>query len=279
MAKRVRAVDLDTGEILDDLIRLEDGEYVGSQKKRDEFDGKKKLPYKKRINHDKSYVMCYQDPIKEITDRLTLVEAGALAKLLTHMRLRGEGKLTRANKPLKNVDIEKIIGRSKPVTSAILAKLVAVGILEKIREGRSNCYRVNPLYHAMGERHTGGTYAKLYTVKAREVFDDLNLSEAGMFWRIIPYFHYRDYCLAFNPNESDPGLIEYVGRGELAEILEMEPDSVSRLVRKLQGMGVMLATYSNRCARYYIHPDLMDRQYSDSKFTWAVREMFKKHGK
>lgn len=224
------------------------------------------------------WVACYHDTIRDITNDLTLTEAGALIRLLPFLRFKGDGRLIENGKPLKQADIQRIIGRSKANTTAILKRLEELGVITKETSGRSNVYAFNGEFHSYGNVQEGVKFTKLYQYHANEITRDLDLNELGLLYKILPYFHYQTYYLCANPDEPEEDAIEHLTREGLAERIGHEPETVSRLVSRLQSKGVILSTKAVNSVNYLVHPDVMYRQESeDVDYTTFVRKLFAQH--
>lgn len=224
------------------------------------------------------WVACYHDTIRTITRDLTLTEAGALIRLLPFLRFKGDGRLIENGKPLKQADIQRIIGRSKANTTAVLKRLEELGVISKEVSGRSNVYAFNGEFHTYGSVHDGVKFTKLYQYHANEITRDLDLNELGLLYKILPYFHYQTYYLCANPDEPEETAIEHLTRERLADLIGHEPETVSRLVSRLQSKGVILSTKAVNSVNYIVHPDVMYRQETeDVEYTAFVRKLFAQH--
>lgn len=234
------------------------------------------LSSRKRFHHGRNYFVSYNDAVAEIIKDLSLTEAGALIKLLLILQLNGKGRLQKAGKALNKADIARLLGRSRPATNEIIARLTDVNVMYYV----DGCYCIDEKYHTMGSITTNELFTKVYTVRAREIVADLKLNEIGLLYKIIPFFHYSEYYLCVNAN-AKVDIIEYMGREGLADSVDHAPETVSRIVSRLQNAGAILVTGSRNEARYLVHPDLMFRQAegTETKWTWAVRKMFADHAK
>lgn len=235
------------------------------------------LPHKKRFHHGRNYFVSYNDAVSEIIKDLSLIEAGALVKLLLALKIKSEGRLLRAdNTPLNKTDIARLFGRSKSNTNAIVDRLLAIGVLEK--DGAY--FRVNHKYHTMGETIANEVFTKIYTVRARNIIEGLKLNEIGMLYKIIPFFHYSEYYLCVDSN-APKAEIDYMGREGLADAIGHDIATVSKIMSKLQSAGAILVTGTRKEVRYLVHPDLMFRQKEgyESNWTNAVRKLFDDHAK
>lgn len=270
MSKRILPVNPETGEI-------SDKHYVRS---RNQDDAYRQLAEKDRYRlrtTDRHWVASYHDPIEEISKELTLTETGAIIKLLPYMRFKAEGKLIKDGKPLKQADIQRIFKRGKAATIRLLNELTDKGVISVLKEGRSNVYYISAKFHEKGNVRDGDRFTKLYQVRTREITDELALHEAGVLYKILPYFHYSEYYLVDNPNEEDTEKLRYIGRDELADKVGMNRQDLSELVRKLRNKRALMTTYTGRTARYIVHPDLMFRQSLETEWTEAVRKLFESH--
>ncbi|MCG7346374.1 hypothetical protein MHZ92_19910 [Sporosarcina sp. ACRSL] len=234
------------------------------------------LPARKRFHHGRNYFVSYNDAVAEIIKDLSLIEAGALIKLLLTLKMNGDGRIMSAGKSLNKADIARLLGRSRSATNEIIDRLILIGVLISDDTG----FRIDEKFHVMGKMAATEVFTKMYTVRTREIIADLKLSEIGLLYKIIPFFHYSEYYLCVNSN-ADPKNIEYMLREGLAEAIGHAPATVTRLVSRLQSAGAILVTGTRNEARYLVHPDLMFRQAegTETKWTWAVRKMFDDHAK
>lgn len=269
----LRVIDVTTGE-----DRTQEYSLVN----RKQAEGYKQVIEAERyraLTKDRDWVASYNDPIRELTTGLTLTEAGAIIKLLPFLRFKSDGKLIKDGNPLKQADIQRIFKRGKKATMKILDRLKELGVISVIREGRSNTYYISANFHTMGYVRDGEKFTKLYRVKTRDIVADLDLHEVGLLYKILPFFHFTEYYLCDNPDEEDPQVIKHLTREELAERVNLDVDTVTDSVNKLQRKGAILSTKSGRTVRYLVHPDVMFRQKYETDWTRSVRKMFEQHAK
>ena len=269
---RYVAVDYDTGEIAPG--------HVAYVRTRSQDEGYRRAIEKERYilsTTDKHWVASYHDPIRAISEELTLTETGAIIKLIPYMRFRTNGKLIKDGSPLKQADIQRIFKRGKTATREILYTLESKGVISVLKEGRSNVFYISARFHEKGNVDDSARFTKLYQVRTREITDGLDLHEAGILYKILPYFHFSEYYLVDNPNEIDTEKLRYIGRDELAERVGMREHDLTRAVRKLRNKGALMSTESGRTIRYLVHPDVMFRQSTETEWTEAVRKIFEAH--
>lgn len=238
------------------------------------------LPKKKRFHHGRNYVVSYNEAVAGIIRNLSLIEAGAMIKIMLQLRMKGDGKLLKGSlvspESMKKADIARVLGRSKSSTNALVDRLVELDLLEDRADG----FYVNKRFHSMGGSIADEVFTKVYTVRAKEIIDDLKLNEIGMLYKIIPFFHYSEYYLCVEPNVNK-AFIEYIGRETLAERIGHDVGTVSKTMSKLQSAGAILVTGTRKEVRYLVHPDLMFRQAEGHENEWtnAVRKLFEDHAK
>ncbi|MFJ7978448.1 hypothetical protein ACIQZI_22840 [Peribacillus sp. NPDC096379] len=195
------------------------------------------------------------------------------------MKMNGKGLLQKDGKPLKQIDIQNIFGKSKRQTVDIVKRLETLSILIAVKDGRSKLFYINERFHSMGKITREGKFTKLLTTKLREVVKDLKLEQLGFLYKILPYFHYDTCVLSHNPNEQDEKKILFMNRNELSTAINYDVDNITALVKKLEEKGLIMTSRRYGNVLYYVHPDLMYRQANNGdmeKFN-ALRKMFKAH--
>ncbi|QSX18460.1 hypothetical protein [Priestia megaterium] len=259
--------DVKTGEIVEFRIQTEQEKRYLERRQQIEA-------YKQKGKH---FIACYPQELRKINHELSLIEAGAAMRLLGYLRWNKGGKLIDKDEPLEFKDLAKILGRGKTATKAILKRLVSFGLISKSREGRPNAFFINPQFFQFGGKLGSGYFTKLYSVKSRNVVSELTLQEAGMLWKVIPYFHYENYYLCENPDEANPNVISHMTREVLAGHVGHDPKTVSKLMNGLKRKGAIMMTDTRGRKRYIINPDLMYRKDYEDDYTRSVRELFKQH--
>lgn len=267
----IQVVNTSTGEIVSEdytLRHRNSDEAFRTQQEKEKY---------RAYEKGRHWVAGYHDPLRDLIRGLTLIEAGAIVKLLPYLRFKSEGKLLKDGKPLKQSEIQRIFKRGKSATNAILAGLSDAGVISILKEGRSNVFYISADFHTIGSVREGEKFTKLYQVKTREITDDLDLHETGLLYKILPFFHYSEYYLCANPDEDNPEVIEHMDRESLALAIGHEPETVSRCVAKLRHKGALLTTRSGNSVRYLVHPDVMFRQSIETEWTQSVRKLFEQH--
>lgn len=226
------------------------------------------------LNRGRTWVACYHEPIRAIVKQLSLTEAGAIIKLLPYLRFKSGGRLINEGAPLKQKDIQRILGRGRDATIAIIKRLESFGIIDVEKKGRKNEYRFNADYHSIGTVIDDTSFTKLYQVKTREKIKKLSLNQAGMLYKILPFFHYDNYYLCANPDEQDPKVIEHLSREQLAELIGHKPETVSRMMTALRNAGIIMQQRASKSETYIVHPDVMFRRGKETEYTQVIRKQF-----
>lgn len=260
-------IDITTGEIAEGYT-LRRPEQAAFYRNRQAYKDREKGSH---------WVTAYHEAIRDITQDLSLTQAGAIIKLLPYLRFKSEGKLINNGKALKQADIQRIFKRSRNRTAELLTELESLGVIMIVKEGRSNVFYIAAEFHTMGYVAEGVKFTKLYQVKLSEVVDGMELFEVGLLYKILPYFHFSEYYLCANPDEHNVDSIDHLDREALATVIGHEPETVTRLISKLQSRKALLSTKSGRTVRYLVHPDLMFRQQIETEWTRSVRKMFNEH--
>ncbi|OYD06285.1 hypothetical protein [Paludifilum halophilum] len=247
------------------LVDLET-HVVTSKKQRDAYRRKKELEELGIQGRTRSFVLCFHDPIRALMGRLTLDEMGALIKLLPYLKYGEAGDLVHQGKRMDKAAIGKAIGKKQRQTAAILSKLTKEGALIAKKEGRKSVYAVAKEIHTMGEAG-GNMFTKLFQTYAKKQLEKLTTQQAGVLYALLPFFHYRDYILAVNPNETDDDLIEPMNIEEVGKMLGISKASAYRHIGALTREGIMLETRAYGVSTFYVNPDFMFRATRGNEFT------------
>jgi predicted transcriptional regulator len=213
-------------------------------------------------DRDKKHVRIFAEGVNEVQKDLTLIDAGNLYKIMLNVQLNRGGVVEHGkDKPLKQKDMEALLGRSKPATIAAISRLEALGMIRKEKQGRANVYILNEDVIRVGK---GGDkqFIKIFKDKAQKLLDVLTDSEAGLLLKLTPYIHFKTYTLASDPNEPDLKKVRVLNSIELAEQLGIDRDTFKKLSGKLAKKGVVMkySVYGIKNGLFF-NPYLCDRGY------------------
>lgn len=266
-------VDKGTGEY-QDYIPMSSEYRLIHRNSSDAYKEMKRVEELRIKGRGRTWVACYHEPIKSIIKEMSLIEAGALLKLLPYLRFRTEGKITRDGDAMELKEIQQVLGKGKTQTRNILDGLENLKIIYKEKEGRRNAYYISKTFHTMGEVLEGMRFTKLYQARTKEMLDKLKMNEAGILYKMLPFFHYSEYCLCSNPDEEDITKLDMLTREELAVLIGHEPETVSRYINSLVNQNVILKMVSSKSVNYYVHPDVMFRKQTEDEKTEKIRNLF-----
>lgn len=221
------------------------------------------------------FVVCYHRTIKKLIKEVPIECLGVLANLLPYVKYNDEGRLYYEGEPINNKIIAKLIGKSVDRTKKLTAQLVKAGVLLTEKKGRSRVYKLSPEYHVMGEINKNLSFTKFYREAAKSKLKMLTIQQAGLLYAMIPYFHYSTFKLAFNPDEPDPDKVVAMTHKELAEEFNISTDSLTRWMKALMDLSIVLKISDGRVVHYKIHPDIMYRQEEDTDYAEMVRKDFR----
>jgi hypothetical protein len=229
----------------------------------------------------KHFIAGYHSPVREISNKLNFEQLGALMVLLSHLELDSDGFLMNGERKsyLTQVDIQKELGKSRRQTIRILNALVDAEVLIKQTRSGRNVFKVNPEFHSMGAVDNDKHYTKiikntlkgklklLYSVEA----DQLNLTQIGLLYKMMPFFHYNKFWLVHNPNEDDFDKIIPMNQEDLAETLGIAVRNLRPHLNALFRSGVMFRIGSYGGYIYGINPELYYRRSKETPETIAYR--------
>lgn len=267
-----RLVSVD-GEILKEIYEGDSYTSKDQQTVRNNYQS-----YINRINNNNNqWIGCIHDNIKSISNSLSLINAGAIMKLLPYIKFNSNGLLFCNNNPMSTKEIELILNRSTRGTSNILKELIELDVLTIKKKGKINTYYINNKYHTFGKMLKGhSNFTKIFINKIKEVSTLLNLNELGLLYKIIPYFHYEFFSLCSNPDENDITMIDYINKEQLATIVNCNTKVIYNITNKLHNNYLLLTIKSGKQINYIIHPDLMYRKQLDSTTYFETVRQFER---
>lgn len=220
------------------------------------------------------YVNCYHDPIRELNEKLAVNELGAVMKLLPYLKMRSNGQLTLEGKRMGVVEIGKVIGKSQRQATELVKALVKADVLTAAKDGRKNVYNVNERYHTIGHTLKDAYYTKLYQTKTRAEISSVSIQSAGVFYKMLPFFHYAKYYLCANPNEEQPDSLRHLTQTDLAEVINVDRGVVKRAISELSRYGFIMISKTFGATVIMVNPDVMFRQRTVNEYTESIRYQF-----
>jgi DNA-binding MarR family transcriptional regulator len=170
---------------------------------------KKKSKSKRRSDYEDfkyHFIMCDNEEIKSISDKITLEEAKNLMFLLTCLTIKSDGMLVNdRGESLTTKEMEKILKISPSNRKRFLNKMGAIDLIQTKKDKndlRKTIYFINKKFHSMKEA-VKNSFTKIFKERLKEVVTDKRMGNAiGALYKIIPYIHYQTGYVCWNPDED-----------------------------------------------------------------------------
>lgn len=193
------------------------------------------------------YVTYNANEILKLNKELSLNNAGTIMKMLPH--LSSDNSLMMIDVKLEKSDIQYLIDRNPKTTREILRKLIASDILNIVKIEKSNYIHFNDNIHTTSNTKTSKYKLNINTI--RNIGDDLKLNELGLLYKILPFVNLKDYSLINEAGES-------INRNELAALLNIKPDTINILTKKLIDNDIIIVNKNGRCSNYILNKNLFE---------------------
>nr|WP_233168416.1 hypothetical protein [Paenibacillus roseus] len=222
-----------------------------SHKEREGFKGRQ---------HD--FTFADMSEIGTVAAALTTAQCGYLLVLQCHVdyesgRLIGKGSVSLTTTQM--LDILQL-KRKRQTFYDFLDACLAAGIITK--DGVD--YYINPLYHFRGVSQNRAVI-RSYTAKVKQVYREVNATDLGLMYRMLPYVHYGTNALCVNPSEANPRKIRWLNGKELAAIVGIHEKSLSRSLPRMKFGGEYILARLKFGAesdpvRYFFNPNVFYRK-------------------
>lgn len=249
MSKKLRVIDTETGE---DLSH----DYTLRHRNQDESYRQKEYAGGRKYNFTASNM----ETLHEVYGVLTTAQCGYLMLLQCYVNYDG-GTLVNPDGSLMNTSQMRKLLQLERKKSTFYDFMHACVESDIIREtGRT--YSVNPRYHFRGA-FNNQIVVKTYTTKLKEVYREVQASDIGLIYRMLPYVHYKTNALCANPFEHDPLKIRWFNRKELAEALGVDPATLGRRLSKMTFGGEFVIArikFNSTVEKYTFNPSVVYRR-------------------
>jgi hypothetical protein len=249
MTKKLRVVDIETGEDLSQDYTLRHRNQDEAFRRNGYSDGRK---------HD--FTASNMETLHEVYSVLTTAQCGYLMVLQCYVNYDGGTLVNTDDSLMGTAQMRKVLqlDRKKSTFYDFLRDCVSNDI---IRES-DGAYSVNPRYHFRGA-FGNQLVVKTYTTKLKEIYREVQASEIGMIYRMLPYVHYKTNALCDNPFEKDPLKIRWFNRKELAEAIGVDPATLGRRLSKMTFGGEFVIArikFNSTVEKYTFNPSVIYRR-------------------
>lgn len=234
-------------------------------------------------NQDKrEFLKVINDRMNAINKDISLLDAGLLFKLALNLRLGNGSTLVTGKrdaqgriKPLKQSDMQRLLGKSTNGIKKALGRLEALGVIRKEGEGRCSVFYVDERFVCIGKSEESKPFTKVYRVHAKEKLDELTDNEAGLLLKATAYVNHKFLMLTHDPTERDADKAKPLRIKEAAALLGVEESHFSVLLSSLKRKGAV-ATFNTgtKGKAILIHPYLCDRGNDKGEVTELVARHF-----
>ncbi|OKA23409.1 hypothetical protein [Bacillus cereus] len=283
--KLTQYIDTETGEKL--LLEREVMELMRNEER-------KREGYKKKLardnareaarNQDKrEFLKVINDRMSAINKDISLLDAGLLFKLALNLRLGNGSKLVTGKrdaqgklKPLKQSDMQRLLGKSTNGIKKALGRLEALGVIRKEGEGRRSVFYVDENLICIGKSEEAKPFTKVYRVHARDILEGLTDNEAGLLLKATAYVNHQFLMLTHDPTEQDVDKAKPLRIKEAAALLGVEESHFSVLLSGLKRKGAVATFDTGKKGKaILIHPYLCDRGNDKGEVASLVANYFR----
>jgi hypothetical protein len=188
--------------------------------------------------------------VPEVIDKLNTVHLGYLLILQSYIDFDGKITLSRKQMP-------KALGTSDSTFQRFLSVIRAHGIITEL----NGEYYVNKRYHYRGAATSNGVI-KLFTTQLRHVSHELQPSELGFLYKLLPYVHYDTNMICHDPAATEAE-IHFLNKTKIAALVGMDRKQTYKTLDKLKQVGVVAETVregNKRDHRYTLNPYIFFRK-------------------
>jgi DNA-binding MarR family transcriptional regulator len=232
---------------------------------------------------NRGFIKVMNAGIDGLNEELKLIDAGLLFRLSVNMRMESGSMLVGKRdaygkpQPLKQSDLQKVLGKSKAGIKPAINRLVSLGLLRKEKQGRSVVFFINESVVSIGKSVAGAQpFTKVYKKHAKDMLAKLTDSEAGLILKMTAYVNYHYLFLTHNPTEADAEQAKPLRLHEIAEKVAVEEKYFTVLVSNLKRKGAIATLDTGTKGKaLLIHPSLCDRGNDLEQIANYVTSFFK----
>jgi DNA-binding CsgD family transcriptional regulator len=260
-ARKLRVVDLNTGEDMSKVYTLRHRNQDEAFKKR-----------KEGREHD--FTFTDMDNIPEVIGAIKDKHCGYLLYLQCFISY-DDGRLvnpTKEKTPMTRRDIQNVVGLKKTAFNEFFGDMVSNDIIIRNESGN---YSVNSAYHFKGSMGNANTI-RSFTAKVRELYTGRNANKLGFVYKLLQYVHYETNTLCANPYEKDVARIRQLSKADIASLTGVSEKTVYSYLRNMKlGDEYVFAEIRSGKERFYkINPFIFYRKNGQPDAT--LREIFRK---
>jgi DNA-binding MarR family transcriptional regulator len=283
--KVVELVDQETGE-LEEYLRVKDvfESQAAAARKRQaykEMREKEEQREAAKASDNRGFIKVMNGQLDDLNKELSLIDAGLLFRLSVYLRMESGGMLVAkktaegTSLPLKQVDLEKILGKKSSGVKKAVERLESLGVIRKEKQGRRVVFFINENLISIGKGGEGKPFSKVYKAYAKDMLANLTDREAGLILKMTAYVNYYYMLLTHNPTERDADKAKPLRLHEIADLLGVEEKYFTVLISNLKRKGAV-ATFDvgTKGKGVIIYPLLCDKGNDQEEVVKTVTQFF-----
>ncbi|MDQ1003555.1 hypothetical protein QFZ28_003955 [Neobacillus niacini] len=224
-----------------------------------------------KLTRSKGFTFSQMGNVHEVISSLNTTQCGYLLVLITYIDY--EGTLRNANKdktPMTRKDIEVTLKANRKAVYRFMTVSVEEGILIE----DNGLFKVNSRFHFKGNSKNK-ELVKVMSTTVRKLHKEHKITDIGHLYKIQAHVHITRNVLVKNPNEKNIDSLEYLNKEELASILEVSTDQLSKTLSRLKVDGQLCVGQIKigRTVKFVVNPDIFNRTASTKDET--LRTLFR----
>lgn len=182
--------------------------------------------------HEGRFTFADLDNVANVTAQIEPVYLGYLLYIQTYIDYEtGMIVSGRYKRPMTRSNLREVLKVSRETFRSLYANLERYSIICEDAEGH---IYVNKAHHFRGTAAGRDHLVKCYDVRIRKLRSSARaVKQLGYLYRALPYVHFRDNFLCWNPAEPDPKKIRAINKEELAAIMGVDVKTLYRLIKTL----------------------------------------------
>jgi hypothetical protein len=128
-------------------------------------------------------------------------------------------------------------------------------------ENNDKTFSINEKFHFKGFTKNN-KIIKTYSNMIIDLYGELSANDFGLVYKMLPFLNYEFNVLCTNPQERDWDKVNFLNGNELAKVLEMRVETISRAIKRLvfRGQYLVASVRVGRTTKYYLNPSVFYRK-------------------
>lgn len=210
--------------------------------------------------HEGRFTFADLDNVANVTGQIKPVYLGYLLYIQTYIDYEtGVIVSGRYKRPMSRSDLRAVLKVSRETFRTLYENLERYSIIWE--DAKGHIY-VNKAYHFRGTAAGRDRLVKCYDIRIRKLSSSVRaLKQLGYLYRALPYVHFRDNLLCWNPSELDPEKIQAINKEELAQVIGIDVKTLYRLTKTLtvDDLHVFAEIRRGRDSLFLVNPWIFNR--------------------